>query len=76
VEYRKAPVKHADEISWRTNGHHGDAWLFATPRLSLFLFRQTRAGSVPQQAFGKIWLPSGRSLWRLQQGPLRHPVLL
>jgi transposase len=41
--YRQAPVKHADETGWRTNGHHGDAWLFATPRLSLFLFRQTRA---------------------------------
>jgi hypothetical protein len=27
------------------------------PRLSLFLFRQTRAASVPQQGFGKIWLP-------------------
>jgi transposase len=57
VEYRKAPVKHADETGWRTNGHNGSAWLFATPRLSLFLFRQTRAASVPQQVFGKIWLP-------------------
>jgi transposase len=57
LEYRKAPVKHADETGWRTNGHNGYAWLFATPRLSLFLFRQTRAASVPQQVFGKIWLP-------------------
>jgi len=56
-EYRQAPVKHADETSWRTNGHKGDAWLFATPRLSLFLFRQTRAASVPQHVFGKPWLP-------------------
>jgi transposase len=56
-EYRQAPVKHADETSWRTNGHNGYAWLFATPRLSLFLFRQTRAASVPQQVFGKPWLP-------------------
>jgi transposase len=56
-DYRQAPVKHADATGWRTNGHHGDAWLFATPRLSLFLFRQTRAASVPQHVFGKLWLP-------------------
>jgi transposase len=56
-EYRQAPVKHADETGWRTKGKNGDAWLFATPQLSLFLFRQTRAASVPQQVFGKPWLP-------------------
>jgi hypothetical protein len=56
-EYRQAPVKHADETGWRTNGKNGYAWLFATPRLSLFLFRPTRAASVPQQVFGKPWLP-------------------
>jgi transposase len=57
AEYRQAPVKHADETGWRTNGHNGYTWLFATLRLSLFLFRQTRAASVPQQVFGKAWLP-------------------
>jgi transposase len=57
AEYRQAPVKHADETGWRMNGHHGDAWLFATARLSVFLFRPTRAASVPQQVFGKSWLP-------------------
>jgi transposase len=56
-EYRQAPVKHADETGWRTHGKNGYAWLFATPHLSLFLFRQTRAASVPQQVFGKTWLP-------------------
>jgi transposase len=56
-EYRQAPVKHADETGWRTHGHHGDAWLFATPRLSLFLCRQTWAASVAQHVFGKPWLP-------------------
>jgi transposase len=56
-EYRQAPVKHADETGWRTNGKNGYAWLFATPQLRLFLFRQTRAASVPQQVFGKPWLP-------------------
>jgi transposase len=55
--YRQAPVKHADETGWRTHGHTGYVWLLATPRLSLFLFRQTRAANVPQQVFGKPWLP-------------------
>ena len=57
--YRQASVKHADETGWRTRGPHGDAWRFATPRLSRFLFRQTRAASVPQQVFGTPWLPGG-----------------
>jgi transposase len=56
-EYRQAPVKHADETGWRTNGHNGYAWLFATPQLSLFLFRQTRAASVPKEVFGTTRLP-------------------
>jgi transposase len=56
-EDHQGPVKHADETGWRTYGHNGYAWLFATSRLSLFLFRQTRAASVPQQVFGKSWLP-------------------
>jgi hypothetical protein len=55
--YRQAPVQHADETGWRTHGHNGYAWWCATPRLSLFLFRQTRAASVPQPVFGKPWLP-------------------
>jgi transposase len=38
AESRQAPVKHADETGWRTNGHKGYAWLFATPRLSLLTF--------------------------------------
>jgi hypothetical protein len=58
-ESRQAPVKHAAETSWRTTGHQGDAWLFATPRLSRFLFRQTRAARVPQPVFGQPWLPGG-----------------
>jgi transposase len=57
--YRQAPVKHADETSWRTVGKHGDAWRFATSRLSLGLCRQTRAARLPQPVFGKPWLPGG-----------------
>jgi len=52
AEYRAAPVRHADETGWRTDGHSGYAWLFRTPTLSLFLFRATRAAAVPQEVLG------------------------
>jgi len=57
TEYRQAPVKHADETGWRTNGRNGYAWLFATPKLSLFRFRQSRSGAVAAEVFGKTPLP-------------------
>ena len=51
-EYRAAPVRHADETGWRTDGRAGYAWLFSTPTLGLFLFRATRAATVPQEVLG------------------------
>jgi hypothetical protein len=56
-EYRKAPVKHADETGWRTDGQNGYVWLFATPTLSLFRFRSTRSAVVPAEVLGKKPLP-------------------
>ncbi len=56
-EYRQAPVKHADETSWRTNGRNGYAWLFATPDLSIFQFGKSRSAKVPQAVFGPDGLP-------------------
>jgi transposase len=56
-EYRQAPVKHADETGWRTNGKNGYAWLFATPKLSIFQFGKNRSAKVPQAVFGKDPLP-------------------
>jgi transposase len=56
-EYRQSPVKHADETSWRTNGKNGYAWLFATTKASIFLFKKTRSASVPREVFGKERLP-------------------
>jgi transposase len=55
--YRQSPVKHADETSWRTDGQNGYVWLFATDSISLFLFRQTRSGKVPQAILGDQPLP-------------------
>jgi transposase len=57
LEYRRAPVKHADETGWRTDGHNGYAWLFCTDRISLFRFRQSRSASVAQEVFGARRLP-------------------
>jgi transposase len=56
-EYRQAPVKHADETSWRTDGQNGYVWLFCTPSTSLFRFRKTRSASVAREVFGGQALP-------------------
>lgn len=52
-EYRRAPVRHADETGWRTDGQNGYVWLFATPTMSLFRFRSTRSASVPAEVLGQ-----------------------
>lgn len=51
-EYRHAPVRHADETGWRTDGRSGYAWLFASTTVSLFLFRATRSAQVPKEVLG------------------------
>jgi len=51
-EYRQAPVRHADETGWRTDGRSGYAWLFASATVSLFLFRATRSAQVPKEVLG------------------------
>ena len=50
--YRRAPVRHADETGWRTDGGNGYAWLFCTPRMSLYRFRSTRSASVAKDVLG------------------------
>lgn len=55
--YQQAPVKHADETGWRTDGQNGYAWLFCTPDISIFRFRQTRAAVVAREVFGEKSLP-------------------
>lgn len=57
LEYRRAPVKHADERGWRNDGHSGYAWLFCTEGISLFRFRQSRSARVAQEVFGAQRLP-------------------
>jgi transposase len=53
TQYRQAEVRHADETSWRTDGHSGYAWLFASSTVSLFLFRSTRSASVAREVLGQ-----------------------
>jgi hypothetical protein len=56
-EYRVAFVKHADETGWRNDGRNGYAWLFSTPDLSIFRFRNTRAAKVAKEVLGTRRLP-------------------
>ena len=51
-DFRKAPVRHADETGWRNDGHSGYAWLFASEQVSLLEFANSRAASVPHRIFG------------------------
>jgi transposase len=51
-EYRRSPVKQADETGWRTDGHNGYAWLFDAPQVSLFRFRQSRSAQVAHEVLG------------------------
>jgi transposase len=55
--YRQSHVKHADETGWRTDGQNGYVWLFATDQISLFLFRKSRSGKIPQMILGQKPLP-------------------
>ena len=56
-EYRRDPVKHADETGWRNDGKNGYAWLFCTRLISLFRFRQSRAARIAMEVFGSKRLP-------------------
>lgn len=57
AEYRSSIVRHADETTWRTDGHNGYCWLFTSDSVSLYLYRATRAAKVVQEVFGKELLP-------------------
>jgi len=50
-------VRHADETGWRNDGLNSYAWLFATGTISLYRFRNTRAGIVAREVFGDLTLP-------------------
>lgn len=56
-EYRQAPVKQADETTWRNDGQNGYGWMFGTKDAAIFRFRPTRSGKVAQEVFGGEQLP-------------------
>lgn len=53
-QYRRSDVRHADETSWRNDGMGGYAWLFATDKISIFLFRKSRSASVVNEVLGVL----------------------
>lgn len=57
AEYRKEPVKHADETGWRTDGNNGYAWLFCSRNISIFRFEDNRSSRVRQIVLGTRRLP-------------------
>lgn len=57
AHFRASEVKQADETLWRTDGGNGYAWYFGAPKVSLYLFRQTRSASVVREVCGKEPLP-------------------
>ena len=56
-EYRQAPMKHADETGWRTDGQSGYSWFFGSKDTAIFRFRQSRSGAVAQEVLGTEPLP-------------------
>lgn len=57
MEFRKEPVKHADETGWRNDGDNGYAWLFCSPDTSIFRFEDNRSSRVRQIILGSRRLP-------------------
>jgi hypothetical protein len=49
---RNAPVKHADETSFRIDGVNAWCWLFATHDAALYTIEETRGKDVPAQILG------------------------
>ena len=48
-EIRKAKVKHADETSWRVQGHNHWCWLFTTQKAAYYTIEETRGKGVPKK---------------------------
>lgn len=51
-EIRDAPVKHADETSWRIDGENCWTWLFATQKATFYTIEETRGKGVPEHILG------------------------
>lgn len=49
---KRSAVVHADETGWRINGKNVWCWLFANPRIAVFLIDQHRSRAVFEEALG------------------------
>lgn len=56
-DYRKEPVKQADETGWRTDGNNGYCWLFCSENTSIYEFTNTRSSRIPGRILGNKKLP-------------------
>ena len=50
---RGRPYAHADETSWRENGHNHWLWSFSTPEVRLFATDKSRGHKVPLRLLGE-----------------------
>lgn len=73
--YQQSQVRHADETSWRVDGHNGYCWLFASDSVSLHLYRKTRSAKVVEEVLGRAAL-SGYLVVDRYQGYSRAPCLV
>ena len=53
---KKNKIVFGDETGWSVDGKRAYVWLFATTFSRLYLFRDTRASSVPQEVFAGLIL--------------------
>lgn len=44
-------IVHADETTWSVDGNRAYSWFFANENYRLYMFRNTRASSVPKEVF-------------------------
>lgn len=56
-DFRNSAVKHADETGWRNDGASGYAWIFVSPSVSIFEFRNSRSAKVAKEIMGEKPLP-------------------
>jgi transposase len=52
IELRQSPVVHADETSWWVGGPGWWLWVFATPKMTLYVVMPSRAAAVARAVLG------------------------
>lgn len=54
-QLRSAPIVHADETSWRTDGKNGYLWVATTPTQTLYHIDHRRSGEVIRKLLGETF---------------------